>query len=69
MYFYLMCIGVLTACMSLHHVYGLPTEARRGPMILQNWIDRGCETPYRCRELNPGPLKSSQGSSVLSLKP
>lgn len=30
---YLMCMNVLPACMSLHHLYALPKEARRGHQI------------------------------------
>lgn len=29
-YFYLMCMGILPACVSIHRVYTVLTEARRG---------------------------------------
>ena len=32
-YFYFMYVGILPACMSVHHVHAVPAEARRGSWI------------------------------------
>lgn len=43
-----MCVGILPACMSVHYMYAVPSEARRGHQIPLE--------PYRCWESNQGPL-------------
>jgi hypothetical protein len=35
--FIFMCMGVLTICMSVHHMHALPMDPRRGHWIPWNW--------------------------------
>lgn len=39
-FIFLMCMGVLLACMSVHHVCAVPEEARRGCRRPRNWSRR-----------------------------
>ena len=50
-----MCMGILHACVSMHHVHAVPTEARRGHRIPLKKVTDSCETTESW-ESNPGPL-------------
>lgn len=60
--FYFMCTSALPACVSVHNMDILPSEARIGFRLPWESSCRQCEPPCRCWELNLGPL---EGQSVL----
>lgn len=37
MFIFILCGGVLPACMFVYHMYTLSTETKRGPQISWNW--------------------------------
>jgi hypothetical protein len=45
-------MGILLACLSVHHVCAGPTEARSDVRFTGTGITDGCGLPCRCRELN-----------------
>lgn len=62
----LMCMNVVTVCLfmctrvvtvSVHHMYSVPTEARRGYQTTCDWLTGCYELPCRCLELYLGPLE------------
>lgn len=54
-------------CLAGINVYALCVWSYRGQKRTSNPLEqKGCELPPECRELNLGPLKSSQCSFVLS---
>lgn len=62
-----MCIGVLSVCMSLHHICAVPMKAKRGLQLTWAWNYWGWEKPCGCVEVNPDLL---QGQPVLlTIKP
>lgn len=44
-------------CMSLHHVWAVPTETRKGHLVPWNWSYSRLWTASRCRESKPSSLK------------
>lgn len=58
-YFHSLC--VLSAYVAVYHLHALvPAVARRGRQILGTRVTGGCEPPYWCWELIPGPLQEQQ---------
>lgn len=47
-----MCTGALLSCVSVHHIYAVPREARRGPWILVAGMTDGCKLPCGCWQSN-----------------
>jgi hypothetical protein len=42
-FYYFVCIGVLSACISVHHMYAVLVEARRGVAFPKTRIIYGCQ--------------------------
>lgn len=55
-----MCMAVLPACMYVHHVHAVPTEARRGCKIPWTW-----SYSFGCWESNLGPLEEQPVTPAL----
>lgn len=53
-YSFILC--VLPACVSVHHVCAVPSNARRGHQNPCNGVTEDCELPFGCWESSPGPL-------------
>ena len=53
-------MGVLPACVSVHHVCAVPVEARRGCHIPGTGVTDSCELLCGCWELNLGPLEEQR---------
>lgn len=49
-----MCVGVLPACISVHHVHSLPTEARIRHRISKYWNYRQVVSHYLVLGIEPG---------------
>lgn len=44
-----MCVGVLPACISMSHMYAMPTEVRKGYQIPRKWSYRQLRDIYGFR--------------------
>lgn len=60
-----MCMVVLSACISVHHVHAVLEDLEEGVGHPGNGVTNGREQPYGCWELNLAPLEE-QPSSLLS---
>lgn len=67
-YVYFICMGVLPACMSVHHMHTVSTEAIKSS---QAGVTDGREPLCGCWESNPVPLEDQPGLLVTepSLQP
>lgn len=59
-YFYFIWMGVLSACVSVHHVCAVPSGAEKGISSSGTGVVDGCELPCRCQEPNSGPPEDQQ---------
>lgn len=55
-----MCLGILPACMPVHHVCKLPLEARKGARYLGTEIIDGYEPARGLWKQNLGPLEDRE---------
>lgn len=64
--FYCMFMGVFPTYMSMYHTCVVTREPRKGTGLPETGVTAGGEPSCACREMNPGPLKSTQCSQLLS---
>lgn len=58
--FFLMCMGVLPTCMSVHHKHAVPMEARKKKRSPETRAKDSCELPGGSQELDLNFLQKCQ---------
>lgn len=59
-YFNVMCLHVLSACMDLHHGTWYPWRSKENIRFLEAGLRDGCELQYGFLKMNPDPLQDEQ---------
>jgi hypothetical protein len=60
-------MNVLSACVSVYHVFIVLVETRRGIASPGTGVTDSCELPCECWELNLGPLEEQ--AVLLTIEP